>query len=95
MRLKKRQTILFRFDKKKAVRLFLSTVFLCGSAVFAADVERSISSMTPAQAEKQIKELKSSLSSAKTDRRGRIIKRIAELENKALEQRIKSSDNRR
>lgn len=76
-----------------SVALALSMCSLVAYGVDQAD--RSISSLSSAEASQRIEALKKSLSSAKGDKRGKIIKKIAEIENKVLEGRMKSSASRR
>lgn len=61
----------------------------------AGDSSRDISSLSSAEADKRIEELKKSLAVTKGDKRGKIIKKIAEIENKVLEKRLNSSASRR
>ncbi len=62
---------------------------------YSSEASRSISSLSSSEATKRIEELKKSLAVAKGEKRGKIIKKIAEIENKVLEKRLNSSASRR
>lgn len=79
----------------KGISLVIALSLYSFGSVAKESVDRSISSMSPAEADKRIKNLKKSLSSAKSGKRGQIIKQIAEIENKVLEKSLSSSSSRR
>lgn len=68
-------------------------------SVSAGAVDRDISSLPSlpslSEANQRIKSLKKSLSTAKGEKRGEIIKKITEIENKVLEKYLSSSASRR
>ncbi|MGH1467909.1 MAG: hypothetical protein ACRBBP_03385 [Bdellovibrionales bacterium] len=78
--------------KTLSVLMLFSSVSL---NAYSGEVSRNISSLSNAEADKRIKELKKSLAVAKGEKRGKIIKKIAEIENKVLERRLNSSADRR
>ena len=74
----------------RALKL-LAVCSLFSSFAFA---ERDIASLSVTEASQKIEDLKKSLEVTKGDKRGRIVKKIAELENKVLEKTLRSAGQR-
>ncbi len=79
---------------KKRVFLFffkiLSIVIFFFISLSFAQVNRDFASLSLKEAKQRVIKLKKSLATAKGDKRGKIIKKIARLENKILEQHLSS-----
>jgi hypothetical protein len=75
---------------KRALKL-LAVFSLFSTTAYA---ERDIASLSVSQASQKIEDLKRSLETTKGDKRGKIVKKIAELENKVLEKTLRAAGQR-
>lgn len=81
----------FKITILKRTAKVLAVCSLFSSFAFA---ERDIASLSVTEASQRIEDLKKSLEVTKGDKRGKIVKKIAELENKVLEKTLRSAGQR-